>query len=127
MRGAQQILRRVFDELRVAEVLDESSSFRVRTEKRKVSLRGVKILIFPLLSPARVSACSCTPSLIRDEANLPFRSCKSRRAAAQMLRPRIFRASRRPEHKVASRAVHWGTGWGTDTQERAEIVEKTIY
>src|SRR5271166_2473030 len=51
LRGAQQVLRRIFHELGVAKALDERSGCRVRTQKGKEFHRGVKIFSFSLLGP----------------------------------------------------------------------------
>jgi hypothetical protein len=47
MRGAQQVLRGMLDELSAAKTLNERLGFRIRTQKRKEFLCGVEILSFP--------------------------------------------------------------------------------
>ena len=50
MRGAQQVLRGMFDELSAAKTLNERLGFRIRTQKRKEFFCGVQIISFPLLA-----------------------------------------------------------------------------
>ena len=47
MRGAQQVVRGMFDELSAAKNLKERIGFRIRTQKRKEFFCGVEILSFP--------------------------------------------------------------------------------
>ena len=47
MRGAQQVVRGMFDELSAAKTLKERIGFRIRTQKRKEFFCGVEILSFP--------------------------------------------------------------------------------
>ena len=49
--GAQQILRRMFEELATAKAFDERVGFPVGTQKRKILERGVEIRILLLLAP----------------------------------------------------------------------------
>ena len=68
MSGAQQILRRVFDKLRIAKALDERLGLCVRIKKRKEFDRGVKILSFRLLGPFKFRL-AYVGSLLRSSAD----------------------------------------------------------
>ena len=51
LRGAQQVLRGMFKQLRVTKALDERVGFPVGTQKRKEFERGLEIRAFLLLAP----------------------------------------------------------------------------
>ena len=68
MSGAQQILRHVFDKLRIAKALDERLGLCVRIKKRKEFDRGVKILSFRLLGPFKFRL-AYVGSLLRSSAD----------------------------------------------------------